>query len=173
MVVGRAGLLVHRDDVGERAAGVDADPHPARSHAGTLAVSYQPVGERARVLRPRHGHADHVGQRLGRAGAAEVPALPEVDAELAQGRRVLRRLDALGDDRGVAAVAEVDERADERPAAPGRRQTPSTMLRSSLRTSGAVSTMCRSEEKPAPTSSMASRIPRGAQAAPARCVSAS
>ena len=33
------------------------------------------------------------------------------------------------------------------------------MLRSSLMTSGSVTTMWRSEEKPAPTSSMASRIP--------------
>ena len=39
--------------------------------------------------------------------------------------------------------------------------SPATMLRSSLMTSGAVTTMWRSEEKPAPTSSMARRRPRG------------
>ena len=46
--------------------------------------------------------------------------------------------------------------------------TPSIMLRSSLMTSGAVSTMWRSDENPAPTSSIARRMPRAAQRRRAR-----
>src|SRR6476620_591923 len=59
-----------------------------------------------------HGGADP-REGLRRAGPAVVPALAVVDAERTQRHVLVRRLDALGDHLYVAAVRELDQRADQ------------------------------------------------------------
>src|SRR5215218_3671710 len=74
----------------ERASGADR-PRPGEPGKGPAAR-----------MRPRRRNA--VRQRLRRAGAAEVPALAEVDREGAQRGVLGGGLDALRDDLDVAAV---------------------------------------------------------------------
>ena len=98
-------------------------------------------------------------ERVRRTRTTEVPALAVVDAETAQVVGVLGGLDALGDDARAGAVPRTRRASRRGWTSTGSVLTPSTMVRSSLMTSGRVRTMWRSEEKPAPTSSIARRMP--------------
>ena len=98
---------------------VDDAPHGARprSAASDIAASscrhaaHGGVGQRRAARRWLLDHRD-LGPR--RAGAAEQPALREVDLALAQHLELLAALDALGDDDGADLAGEGPQRAQQR-----------------------------------------------------------
>lgn len=93
------------------------------------------------------------GELVCRPESGEVPALAIVDAGHPERNCVVSGFHALDDDCGTSFVSEVHPGGEPTSAAPA------TWLRSSLIISDAVSKMWRSDENPAPTSSMASRNP--------------